>query len=86
MRIDDFHHTPPAPAAEQSDPAASKPSEKNNGSISGSDEAQVSNVAQALATRDPQRIEQLRLEVQSGTYDVSAETVANAIIDTHMRE
>jgi anti-sigma28 factor (negative regulator of flagellin synthesis) len=43
-------------------------------------------MAQALSTADPQRLEQLRLAVQSGKYEVPAEAVAKAIIDHHTRE
>lgn len=87
MRIDDLNRTPPAPAAEKSDPASAQTrSDKSNLSSNGTDEADVSNLAQTLATKNPQRLEQLRLEVQSGNYNVSAEAVANAIIDAHTRE
>jgi anti-sigma28 factor (negative regulator of flagellin synthesis) len=40
-------------------------------------------MAQALSTGDSQRLEQLRLAVQSGKYEVPAEAVAKAIIDHH---
>jgi anti-sigma28 factor (negative regulator of flagellin synthesis) len=46
----------------------------------------VSQLAQSLAAPDPGRIEQLRLEVQSGSYDVSAQAVAKALIDAHLSE
>lgn len=86
MRIDDLNLTPPSAAAEKSQPAAPKPVDKAEGQVNGTDQAEVSNLAQALQTHDPQRIEQLRAAVQSGKYDVSAEALANAIIDAHISE
>jgi anti-sigma28 factor (negative regulator of flagellin synthesis) len=45
----------------------------------------VAPLAQSPATYAADRIEQLRLKVQSGSYDVSAETVAQALIDAHVK-
>jgi anti-sigma28 factor (negative regulator of flagellin synthesis) len=85
MRIDDLNRTPVTQAAEKSGQTVEqRPSEKD--AVSGSDRAEVSHVAQSLAAPDPGRIEQLRLQVQSGNYEVSAQTVANALIDAHLRE
>jgi len=88
MRIDDLNRTPLAQGAEKTDQAAdTRALEKNNNSIAGgADEANVSHLAQALISRDPAHLEQLRLEVQSGKYEVSAETLANSIIDAHFSE
>lgn len=86
MRIDDLNYTPPPAAADKAQPAAPKPFEQSDGQVNGTDQAEVSHLTQALQTHDPQRIEQLRVEVQSGQYDVSAEAVANAIIDAHMND
>jgi anti-sigma28 factor (negative regulator of flagellin synthesis) len=86
MRIDDLNRPPVTPGAEKADPAAEKRGlAKETFAAPGTDQADVSQLAQALATRDPQRIEHLRLEVQSGKYDVSAETVAKALIDAHLK-
>jgi anti-sigma28 factor (negative regulator of flagellin synthesis) len=88
MRIDDLNRTPLAQGAEKTDQAADgRALEKSNSSIAGgSDQADVSQLAQSLLSRDPARLEQLRLDVQSGKYEVSAETLANSIIDAHMSE
>lgn len=86
MRIDDLNRSPLAPATDKSELAAQKSPENTNAASSGTDQAQVSQLAQALAPQNPNRLEQLRLQVQSGKYDVSAEVVANAIIDAHTRE
>ena len=86
MRIDDLNRTPLAQGAEKTDPAAQKNSTEKAGSPGvGTDQADVSSLARALSSRDPQRLEQLRLEVQSGKYSVSAEAVAKAIIDAHLK-
>jgi len=87
MRIDDLNRAPLTQSAEKSDAAGQKRApEPDSAAARGSDKADVSQLAQALATRDPGRIEQLKLEVESGKYDVSAEAVAKAIIDSHLRE
>lgn len=87
MRIDDLNRTPLTPSAEKADAASQKRAlEPDSAATRGADKADVSQLAQALATRDPDRIEQLKLEVASGKYNVSAEAVAKAIIDSHLRE
>ena len=87
MRIDDLNRTPLTQGAEKADAAGQKRShERDSAAARGTDQADVSQLAQALATRDPKRIEQLKLEVESGKYDVSAEAVAKAIVDSHLRE
>ncbi|MBZ5611663.1 MAG: flagellar biosynthesis anti-sigma factor FlgM [Acidobacteriia bacterium] len=87
MRIDDLNRTPLTQGTEKTDPAEQKrASGKDGASVSGADHADVSELAQSLAARDPARLEQLRLEVQSGKYDVSAEAVAKAIIEAHLKE
>ncbi|HUA20749.1 MAG TPA: flagellar biosynthesis anti-sigma factor FlgM [Bryobacteraceae bacterium] len=87
MRIDDLNRTPVTQGAEKTDQAASKRAlEKNPNATAAGDQADVSQLAQALANNDPQRLEQLRLDVQSGNYTVSADAVAKAIIDQHLKE
>ena len=87
MRIDDLNRTPLTQETEKIDPAAQKnATEKADSSAVGADRADVSSLARALSSRDPQRLEQLRLEVQSGKYQVSAEAVAKAIIDAHLKQ
>lgn len=84
MRIDDLNRAGITQGAEKTDQAGQKRAlEKEGSSAAGTDQAEVSQLAQALTSHDPQRIEQLRLAVQSGTYEVSAESVAQAIIDYH---
>jgi anti-sigma28 factor (negative regulator of flagellin synthesis) len=86
MRIDDLNRSPQTQSAEKTDQAAPKrPSDKDSVRASAADEAQVSRLAQTLASADPQRLEQLRLDVQSGKYDVAADVVAKAIIDEHLK-
>jgi flagellar biosynthesis anti-sigma factor FlgM len=82
MRIDGLNRTPIAQRAEKSGAAA--PHDENV--ATGSDHAEISQLAQALANANPDRIEQLRQQVQSGTYDISAETVAAALITAHLKE
>ena len=85
MRIDALNRTPTPPDPEKSGPTAPQiPLDEEVGA--GSDQAKISQLAQSLATPDANRIEQLRLQIQSGNYDVSAETLAAAIIDSHLNE
>jgi anti-sigma28 factor (negative regulator of flagellin synthesis) len=87
MRIDDLNRSPLTQGPEKTDQAEQKRAiEKDRAAARGTDQAEVSDLAQALSLRDPQRIEQLRLDVQSGKYEVPAETVAKAIINHHSRE
>jgi len=85
MRIDDLSRVPLTQSAEKTDQAAEKRALDKGTVASGADHAEVSQLAKALAPRDPQRLEQLRLDVQSGKYDVAAEVVAQAIIDAHSK-
>ena len=85
MRIDAVNRIPVELGAEESGPAAPQtPIEKV--AAAGLDQAEISQLAQSLATPDTNRVEQLRLQVQSGNYDVSAEAVAAAMIEAHLRE
>lgn len=86
MRIDDLNRAGKAQGAEKTDQATPKRAGDKLGTIAGADQADVSRLAHALATNDPQRLERLRLAVQSGKYDVSADAVAKAIIDAHYSE
>ena len=85
MRIDDLSRIPLTQSAEKADQAAEKRALDKGMIASDADQADVSRLAKALAPRDPQRLEQLRLEVQAGKYDVPAEAVAKAIIDAHSK-
>jgi len=87
MRIDDLNRTPLTQETEKTDASAQKRATEKDGSpAAGADQADVSSLAHALASGDPQRLEQLRLDVQSGKYNVSASAVAKAIIDAYVKE
>ena len=87
MRIDDLNRSPLTQETGKTEQAAEKRAlEKDSKAARGTDQAEVSQLAQALSSGDPQRLEQLRLAVQSGKYDVPADAVAKAIIDHHTQE
>ena len=87
MRIDDLNRTPASLGTEKADPAAQNPGlGKDSKSVAAGDQADVSQLAHALSLQDPQRLEQLRLEVQSGSYSVSADALAKAIVDQHLKD
>jgi anti-sigma28 factor (negative regulator of flagellin synthesis) len=86
MRIDDLNRTPLNQGTEKTDQAAEKRALEQKNIAGGPDQAEVSELAQALARPDPARLEQLRLEVQSGEYEVPAEAIAKSVIDAHFKE
>jgi len=86
MRIDDLNRTPLTQSTEKTDQAAEKRALDQNSVSDSSDQAEVSQLAQALSTSDPARLEQLRLQVQSGTYQVSPDALAQSIINAHSKE
>jgi len=87
MRIDDLNRTPLTQGADKTDQAAQKRAlEQKTTTADGVDQAEVSELARGLSPKDPQRLEQLRLDVESGKYDVSAEAVAKAIIGEHLKD
>jgi flagellar biosynthesis anti-sigma factor FlgM len=87
MRIDDLNRAPLTSGTEKSGQSAQQRSAGSD-AVPGSnqDQAEVSPLAQSLASADPSRIEQLRLQVESGSYEVPAQSVANALIDAHLKE
>ena len=87
MRIDDLNRAPLTEETGKTEQTADKRAlEKDSKAARGTDQAEVSQMAQVLSTDDPKRLEHLRLAVQSGKYEVPAEAVAKAIIDHHTRE
>jgi len=83
MRIDDLNRASATQGAEKTDQVAQKRGPGKDSGAAAADQADVSQLAQALTSSDPQRLEQLRLAVQSGAYEVSAEAVAKAIVNYH---
>ena len=88
MRIDDLNlnRTPITQGAEKTDQAAEKRALEKNTVADGTDQAEVSQLAKALSAGDPARLEQLRLQVQSGTYNVTSGALAESIINAHFKE
>ena len=85
MRIDDLNRTPITQVTEKPGQRAQQNTESKD-AIAGSDQAEVSHMAQSLSAPEPGRIEELRLQVESGTYEVSPQSVANALIEAHLTE
>lgn len=88
MRIDDLNRASITTGTEQSGSVGTErsvgkdPPQKE--AVAGSDQADVSQLAQSLTGAGSGRVEQLRMEVQSGSYNVSAEAVASSIIEAHL--
>jgi len=100
MRIDESNRTSLTQGAEQSGQAAQTraagtesagKNQPDSNAVSGADQAEVSQLAQSLSAPPPtmpssSRLEQLRMEVQSGKYDVPAQAVASALINAHIKD
>ncbi len=86
MRIDDLNRAPLTQGAEKTDQAAEKRALGKSSIADGTDQAEVSQLARALQARDPSQLERLRLQVESGKYEVPAEALAKSIIDAHLNE
>ncbi len=85
MRIDDVNRSPLPQAAEKANSGSAVRGE-NDRAGNGADNAEISPLARALQTSDPQRLERLRLDVQSGRYQVSGDSVAKAIVNDALSE
>jgi flagellar biosynthesis anti-sigma factor FlgM len=84
MRIDDLNRPGQTQAAERTERAGEQ--DKNERSArSSSDQVDISQLANALNSADTHRIEQLRLQVSAGTYQVQPDVVAKSIIDEHVK-
>jgi anti-sigma28 factor (negative regulator of flagellin synthesis) len=90
MRIDDLNRASVTTGTEQSGSVGTERSAGKDSApkdaVAGSDQADVSELAQSLSGSGAGRVEQLRLEVQSGSYHVSADALANSIIEAHLAE
>jgi anti-sigma28 factor (negative regulator of flagellin synthesis) len=86
MRIDDPNRTPLTSGPGKTDEAASERALEKNSVTDRTDQADVSRLAQALSTSDPARLEQLRAQVQSGTYQVTSDALAKSLTKTHLKE
>jgi anti-sigma28 factor (negative regulator of flagellin synthesis) len=86
MRIDDLNRTPLTQGAEKTDQAARERELEKDNVADSSDQADVSQLAQALSSGDPARLEQLRLQVQSGSYEVAPKALANSMINAHLKD
>jgi flagellar biosynthesis anti-sigma factor FlgM len=88
MRIDDLNRTPltQTQGAEKTDQAAEHGAQEQTSVTGGADQAEVSQLAQALGARDASRVEQLRMQVASGNYEVPAQALASSIVNAHLKE
>lgn len=94
MRIDDLNRALPAPEAEKTGAVQADRAKvgETSAPAAGSDAADISQLAaNALdpalnaksATTDEARLEMLRLQIERGEYQVSAEKIASSVIDQH---
>jgi anti-sigma28 factor (negative regulator of flagellin synthesis) len=82
MRIDNLNRASVTRTAQRTP----RDNPQENDAIAAPDQASVSQLARSLAPPDTARIEQLRLQVQSGNYEVPAQAIAGAIIDEHLQK
>jgi anti-sigma28 factor (negative regulator of flagellin synthesis) len=85
MRIDDLNRTPAALGPEKPDQTAQQHAPEKE-MTAASDQVDVSHLAQSLAAPDSSRLEMLQMQVESGNYNVSAQVVADALINAHLKE
>ena len=88
MRIDDVNQPAQAPPTERTERAgeqANKQGTSLNPSRNSSDQVDISPLANVVNSGDAQRLEQLRLQVKAGTYQVNADVVAKSMIDEHLK-
>ena len=87
MRADDLNRTAVRRGAQQAEETSEKRASEKSGDLQAAsgDQANVSSLARALSSRDAQKLEQLRLEVQSGN-NVPAGEIANSIISSHLKD
>jgi len=81
MRIDDLNRSPQTVATEKANSGPTARSRESEVESADGDNTKISSLAHALQPQDSQRLEQLRLEVQSGQHRVSGEKVAKAVLD-----
>jgi len=81
MRIDDLNRSPQTPAAEKATSGPAARGRESKIESADGDNTEISSLAPTLQPQDSQRLEQLRLDVQSGQYRVSGEKVAKAVLD-----
>jgi anti-sigma28 factor (negative regulator of flagellin synthesis) len=88
MRIDDLNRTTVTQGAQQAEQTSEKRASEKSGGLraASGDQANVSSLAHALSSRDAQKLEQLRLEVRSGKYNVPAGEIANSIISSYLKD
>ena len=84
MRIDDVNSTAQAKAAEPLERTGEAPKKERTPPYT-SDHVEISQLADAVNSQDAGRLEQLRLQVEAGTYQVHPEAVAKAIVDEHLK-
>jgi anti-sigma28 factor (negative regulator of flagellin synthesis) len=89
MRIDDVNRPPQTQAPDRAQQTGShdknQPSANRLEDHADISELALANLAQGLDGADPKRLEALRVQLVSGTYNVSASQLAANIIDAHIK-
>jgi anti-sigma28 factor (negative regulator of flagellin synthesis) len=89
MKINDSTRTPQAESPGKANPAVPRPNpqELEPAADKTTDRAELSAVGRdALTTTAPAKLEALRRQIDSGAYQVSAEEMAKAIVEAHIRK
>jgi anti-sigma28 factor (negative regulator of flagellin synthesis) len=87
MKVNDPSRLTLAEAPGKTDPAVprGKPQKPEGAADETADRAELSAAGQtALGGADPERLAALQRQIDSGTYQVSAEEMAKAIVDAHL--
>ena len=84
MRIDDLNRPAQTQATDRAEQTPGQGT-REPASAQGSDQVDISQLAHSLNQADTVRLDELRLQVQAGTYQVQPDVVAKALVDEHQK-
>ena len=85
MRIDDLNRAAQPQPAERAD-RAGEHAKNDPASHPSSDQVDISQLAHSLSHEGADRLDQLRLQVQKGPYQIEPGEVAKALIADHLKD
>jgi flagellar biosynthesis anti-sigma factor FlgM len=83
MRIDDANRLPAALGSPSASARSEKTADKASAEKTSPDQTKLSALASSLAAADPDRLDKLRQQIESGAYHPNAGAIADALIDEH---
>jgi anti-sigma28 factor (negative regulator of flagellin synthesis) len=83
MRVDDLNRAPQAQETQKTEAIGPKGKSGTSSSAVSGDQSSISSAASSL-NPSAEKLEALRLQVEQGNYQVSAQAVAAGIINEHL--